>query len=209
MKTTISFDYRIAMNYATNLFLAVKEDKSTYKLDKRTEAIMIMLGIDTALRISDLLKLKYSDIEVAGEYGKPLIHTYVTKTKKNITIPISMCTLRHLENYKSWVELCYGDNGVSEFIFFNYNSKNKTTYSRQWAHKRLVIANNEGLLGNKVEVAGAHSLRKTGANHIYEITKDIRDAQYLLGHKNIMQTETYLAVDKKKALERLCTLAYN
>jgi len=201
MKTTISFDYRIAMNYATNLFLAVKEDKSTYKLDKRTEAIMIMLGIDTAL--------KYSDIEVAGEYGKPLIHTYVTKTKKNITIPISMCTLRHLENYKSWVELCYGDNGVSEFIFFNYNSKNKTTYSRQWAHKRLVIANNEGLLGNKVEVAGAHSLRKTGANHIYEITKDIRDAQYLLGHKNIMQTETYLAVDKKKALERLCTLAYN
>jgi integrase len=206
MKTTVSFDYRIAMNYATNLFKAVEVNKLNYKLDKRTEAIMIMLGIDTALRISDLLKLKYSDIEVSGEYGKPLIHTYITKTKKKITLPISFSTLRHLENYKSWVKLCYGEN---ELIFFNYHSKNKTTYSRQWAHKRLVIANNAGLLGNKVEVAGAHSLRKTGANHIYEITKDIRDAQYLLGHKNIMQTETYLAVDKKKALERLCTLAYN
>jgi integrase len=168
-----------------------------------------MLGIDTALRISDLLKLKYSDIEIAGEYGKPLIHTYITKTKKNITIPISFSTLRHLEIYESWVKLCYGANDTSEYIFFNYHSKNKTTYSRQWAHKRLVKANNDCLLGNKVEVAGAHSLRKTGANHIYEITKDIRDAQYLLGHKNIMQTETYLAVDKKKALERLCTLAYN
>lgn len=204
MKTTISFDYRIAMNYATNLYLAVDTNKATYKLDKRTEAIMIMLGIDTALRISDLLKLKYSDIEVAGEYGKPLIHTYITKTKKKITLPISFSTLRHLENYRSWVKLCYGEN---ELIFFNYH--NNKMYSRQWSHKRLVIANNEGLLGNKVEVAGAHSLRKTGANHIYEITKDIRDAQYLLGHKNIMQTETYLAVDKKKALERLCTLAYN
>jgi len=204
MKTTIAFDYRIAMNYATNLYLAVDANKATYKLDKRTEAIMIMLGIDTALRISDLLKLKYSDIEVAGEYGKPLIHTYITKTKKKITLPISFSTLRHLENYKSWVKLCYGEN---ELIFFNYH--NNKMYSRQWSHKRLVIANNEGLLGNKVEVAGAHSLRKTGANHIYEITKDIRDAQYLLGHKNIMQTETYLAVDKKKALERLCTLAYN
>jgi len=207
MKTTISFDYRIAMNYATNLYLAVDANKATYKLDKRTEAIMIMLGIDTALRISDLLKLKYSDIEVSGEYGKPLIHTYITKTKKNITIPISFSTLRHLEIYKSWVKLCYGANGTSEYIFFNYHTGK--TYSRQWSHKRLVIANNAGLLGNKVEVAGAHSLRKTGANHIYEITKDIRDAQYLLGHKNIMQTETYLAVDKKKALERLCTLAYN
>lgn len=204
MKTTVSFDYRIAMNHATNLFLAVNANKATYKLDKRTEAIMIMLGIDTALRISDLLKLKYSDIEVAGEYGKPLIHTYITKTKKKITLPISFRTLKHLENYKSWVKLCYGEN---ELIFFNYHKEK--TYSRQWAHKRLVIANNAGLLGNKVEVAGAHSLRKTGANHIYEITKDIRDAQYLLGHKNIMQTETYLAVDKKKALERLCTLAYN
>lgn len=204
MKTTIAFDYRIAMNYATNLYLAVDANKATYKLDKRTEAIMIMLGIDTALRISDLLKLKYSDIEVAGEYGKPLIHTYITKTKKKITLPISFSTLRHLENYKSWVKLCYGEN---ELIFFNYH--NNKMYSRQWSHKRLVIANNEGLLGSKVEVAGAHSLRKTGANHIYEITKDIRDAQYLLGHKNIMQTETYLAVDKKKALERLCTLAYN
>ena len=204
MKTTIAFDYRIAMNYATNLYLAVDAHKATYKLDKRTEAIMVMLGIDTALRISDLLKLKYSDIEVAGEYGKPLIHTYITKTKKKITLPISFSTLRHLENYKSWVKLCYGEN---ELIFFNYH--NNKMYSRQWSHKRLVIANNAGLLGNKVDVAGAHSLRKTGANHIYEITKDIRDAQYLLGHKNIMQTETYLAVDKKKSLERLCTLAYN
>ena len=208
MKTTISFDYRIAMDYATNLFLAVDENKATYKLDKRTEAIMIMLGIDTALRISDLLKLKYSDIEKKGEYGKPLISTFVTKTKEYITIPISFSTLHHLDIYESWVKLCYGDNGVSEFIFFNYHSKNKTTYSRQWAHKRLVIANNAGLLGDKVKVAGAHSLRKTGAIHVYETTKDIRDAQYLLGHKRIMQTEEYLAVDKKKALERLCKV-YN
>ena len=209
MKTTIAFDYKIAMEYAIDLFKAVEVNKLNYKLDKRTEAIMIMLGIDTSLRISDLLKLKYSDIEPMGEYGKPLIKTFVAKTKKDITIPISFSTSRYIEIYKSWVKLCYGDNGVSEFIFFNYNIKVNKTYTRGWAHKRLVSANNAGLLGNKVEVAGAHSLRKTGANHIYEITKDIRDAQYLLGHKNIMQTETYLAVDKKKALERLCTLAYN
>jgi integrase len=203
MKTTISFNYRTAMNYATDLFRAVNETKASYKLDKRTEAIMIMLGIDTALRISDLLKLKYSDLELNGEYGKPLIHTYITKTKKQITLPISHSTLRHLETYRSWVKLGYGE---SEYIFYNFN--NNDIYKRGWAHKRLVKANNEGLLGEKVNVAGAHSLRKTGANHIYEITKDIRDAQYLLGHKNIMQTETYLAVDKKKALERLC-MVYN
>ena len=55
MKTTISFNYRTAMNYATDLFRAVNETKASYKLDKRTEAIMIMLGIDTALRISEFI----------------------------------------------------------------------------------------------------------------------------------------------------------
>ena len=57
-------------------------------------------------------------------------------------------------------------------------------------------------------MAGAHSLRKTAANRVYEVTKDIRDAQYLLGHRNITQTETYLKIDQKKALQRLCDMVY-
>lgn len=203
MKTTILFDYRTSVNYAVKLFEAVEYNDLKYKLDKRTEAIMILIGIDTALRISDLLNLKYDDLEITNEYGKPVFHTYIKKTKKRLSIPISITTLKYLETYKQWTKLCYGE---SEYIFHNFNTDR--VYTRQWAHKRLCEANKKGLLGDKVDVAGAHSLRKTGANRVYEITKDIRDAQYLLGHKNIMQTETYLAVDKKKALERLCNLVY-
>lgn len=203
MKTTILFDYRTSVNYAVKLFEAVEKNDLKYKLDKRAEALMILIGIDTALRISDLLELKYKDLQITSEYGRPIFHTYIKKTKKTLSIPISMQTLRYYEIFRDWTKLCYGE---SEYIFHNFNTDR--VYTRQWAHKRLCEANKKGLLGDKVDVAGAHSLRKTGANRVYEITKDIRDAQYLLGHKNIMQTETYLAVDKKKALERLCDLVY-
>ena len=203
MKTTILFDYKTSVNYATNLFRAVDANNEAYKLDKRTEALMILIGIDTGLRISDLLNLKYSNLEESGEYGKPLIHTYIKKTKKEITIPITFTTKHYIDTYKNWINLVYGE---SEYIFFNFH--NNKTYTRGWAHKRISQANDKGLLGDKVTVAGAHSLRKTAANRVYEVTKDIRDAQYLLGHRNITQTETYLKIDQKKALQRLCDMVY-
>jgi integrase len=202
MNTTISFNHEKARNYANDLFFSAQDEKVSYKIAKRTEAIMILIGIDTGFRISDMLSLKYEDISTDNEFGKPLITGYVQKKKRNETKPLSSNTLRHIETFKSWLLSLHGY--TDGHIFYNY--KNRKLYSRQWAHKRLNIANDQGKLGKRVEVAGAHSLRRTAGHNIYDMTKDLRYVQALLGHDRIKQTEHYLQLDKKTALEKLTRL---
>jgi integrase len=45
-------------------------------------------------------------------------------------------------------------------------------------------ANDSGLLGEIVNVAGMHSLRRTAVIEIFENKQDLRLAQAFLGHKN-------------------------
>ena len=196
MNTTISFNYSQSKQYAIDLF----NDKTlSYQQDKKVEALLILIGIDTGFRVSDLLKLKYSDITTDNQYGKPFIIGYVHKKKRLETKPLSTNTNRLIEVYYNYCFLASGT--VNEFIFYNY--KNNSTYSRQWAHKRLNIANDAGELGKKVKVAGAHSLRRTAGHNIYSKTKDLRYVQLLLGHDRMKQTEHYLKLDQTEHLEIL------
>ena len=196
MNTTNAFNYTQSKEYAIELF----HDKTlSYQQDKKVEALLILIGIDTGFRVSDLLKLKYSDITTDNQYGKPFITGYVHKKKRLETKPLSTNTHRLIEVYYNYCLLASGT--VNEFIFYNY--KNNSTYSRQWAHKRLNIANDAGELGKKVKVAGAHSLRRTAGHNIYSKTKDLRYVQLLLGHDRMKQTEHYLKLDQTEHLEIL------
>lgn len=200
MKTTVSFNHAQAKQYATDLFN--KANGETYTTDKKAEALLILVGIDTGFRVTDLLNLRFSNIDTANEYGKPFITGWVSKKKREETKPLSTNTLRLLEIYKNYCQLTHGGN--NDLIFFNY--KTGKPYSRQWTHKRLNLANDNGELGKKVDTAGAHSLRRTAGANIYNKTKDLRDVQFLLGHNRMKQTEHYLKLDQTQALERLSRL---
>lgn len=196
MKTTISFNHERAKQYAVDLF---NVDTIVYSTDKKAEALLILIGLDTALRVSDLLRLKFTDVD--GN-GNPTVTAYVSKKKRQEIKPITSTTLRLLEKYKTH---CIEHHGyISEFIFFNY--KNEQLYTRQWTHKRLNLANDNGKLGRKVDVAGAHSLRRTAGANVFEKTKDLRDVQFLMGHDRLSQTEHYLKLDQTQALERLAKI---
>ncbi|MEG9326549.1 tyrosine-type recombinase/integrase [Salinimicrobium catena] len=196
MNTTVSFNYTQAKQYALDLF---HEKGNSYQQDKKVEALLILIGIDTGFRVSDLLKLKYSDISTDNQYGKPVITGYVHKKKRFEHKPLSTNTHRLIEAYSNY---CMLHNGNAEDLIF-YNYKSNKPYTRQWAHKRLNKANDAGLLGKKVKTAGAHSLRRTAGANIYNKTKDLRDVQFLLGHDRMKQTEHYLKLDQTEALDRL------
>jgi len=199
MNTTVKFNYEQAKHYATELFSCKDQ---AYEADRKAEALVILIGIETGLRVSDLLKLRFSDISDDNEYGRPFITTYVSKKKRDEVKPLSANTMRLIEIYNNWCLVNHGE--VSEFIFWNY--ANKKLYSRQWTHKRLNLANDSGELGKKVKIAGAHSLRRTAGAFVFSKTKDLRLAQSLLGHDRIKQTEHYLKLDETEALARLTQL---
>lgn len=196
MKTTVSFNHSKSKQYANDLF---RSDSTAYTTDKKAEALLILIGLDTGFRVTDLLNLKFSNLDTTNQYGKPFITGWVSKKKREETKPLSTNTLRLLEIYKNYCQLTHG--GSNDLIFFNY--KTGKPYSRQWTHKRLNIANDNGDLGKKVEIAGAHSLRRTAGHNIYDKTKDLREVQFLLGHDRMKQTEHYLKLDQSEALERL------
>lgn len=196
MNTTVSFNYTQSKHYANDLFNSTAE---AYQQDRKVEALLILIGMDTGFRVSDLLNLKHSDISLDNEYGKPFITGYVSKKKRTEVKPLSTNTNRLIEAYFNYCKLQHGN--VNDYIFYNY--KNNKLYTRQWTHKRLNKANELGELGKKVNTAGAHSLRRTAGHNIYSKTKDLRDVQFLLGHDRIKQTEHYLKLDQTEALDRL------
>lgn len=197
MRETIAFDYDKTRLYAINLYNMFNP---AYEASKKAEAIVILIGLDTGLRISDMLNLKFTDIAIDKEYNKPLLTVKIRKTGNIETKPLHSSTYRIIEAYQDWKKFILNDYHPN---IFNNNGKN---FTRQWAHKRINIANDKSLLGKRVEVAGSHSLRRTAASNIYDKTKDLRDVQFLLGHRKVSQTEHYLKQHKVKALDKLTQL---
>lgn len=200
MNTTIAFNYTQAKQYANDLFQTSKG--TAYEAEKKAEALLILIGLDTGYRVSDLLNLKYKDIDTDNPTGKPFITGTVKKRKREETKVLSTNTHRLIEVYHNYCLNEYGYTNPN--IFYNY--KKDALYSRQWTHKRLNKANDMGAMGKKVEVAGAHSLRRTAGGKVFNQTKDLRDVQFLLGHDRLSQTEHYLKLDQTQALERLARL---
>ena len=196
MNTTHAFNYTTARHYALDLF---NEESTSYQQEKKLEALLILIGLDTGLRVTDILNLRYSDIDTDNKYGTPILIASIKKVKKVEGKHLSTTTNRLIETYYNWLKFSQGK--VNDLIFYNY--KTDKVYSRQWSHKRLNKANDLGLLGKKVKVAGAHSLRRTAGQHVYEKTKDTRLAQSLLGHSRMAQTEHYLKIEEQEAFERL------
>ncbi len=153
--------------------------------DKRNYAIFI-LGINTGLRVKDILNLKYIDVKKSIYNGTDLI-VNETKTKKQRSIHFNNACKLALNQYfesKPWYE--------NEYLFTSKRSgkKMKTIYVylliKAWC-KRL------GIKGN----FGAHTLRKTFAFQAYNNGTPIEHLQRILNHSSSSITYLYIGVTPK------------
>ncbi|MDB9960467.1 site-specific integrase [Oceanihabitans sp.] len=194
MKTQ-PIDYNKLYTEARKLFF---ENNTAYNLDRKAENLGYLIALESGLRVSDLLTLKYDDIQFSNEIGKYLFNTYIRKTKNNHTGVISNELYNYIQSFKDAVKLEFGTN--SEFIFYNY--KTNKEYTRQWLHKRIKLTAFK--LGFKN--CGVHSIRKASAINILDLTGSLSLAQYHLTHKRATTTDKYLSVTKTSALERLAKI---
>jgi len=161
--------------------------------------LVLMMGLETGARISDLLKMKYSDIEEMR--NKPNTYTItfrVEKSKANHKWVISADLKGKIDGTREYMKTIHGYYG--DMIF--YNPKTEKQFSRVWASKRIAIANRLGKMGEIIKVAGSHSLRKASAHNLFERSKDLRLVQTLLKHKNIATTSKYLGLEEEEALSK-------
>jgi integrase len=147
------------------------------------ECLAILLGLETGLRASDLLKLKTSNISYNEDANRYEVITHIQKTDvKNHRTQISNTT------YKA-IKRIVKDNDT--YIFANKKNNNKL-FSRIWLTKRTKLRYGFSF----------HELRRISAKWILK-DGTILDAQKHLAHKRTTSTDKYLNITEQDYLDRM------
>jgi len=142
------------------------------------------LGINSGLRISDLLNLKISDVVDEKEKVKERISLKEQKTGKTKDFPVSDVAKKAIKEY-----LDTRKYSPEEPLFLS--RKGKTRINRQQAYKIIHdAAVNVGIKDN----IGTHTLRKTFGYHAYQTGIDITLLQKLFNHSAPCITLTYIGI---------------
>ena len=171
------------------------ERGSAYWIDRKAEALMVMMAIDTGYRISDLLTVKWEDceeavIDIATSYA---ICITQKKTGKEIYNRVTPHTANLMNEYR---KILRSEGIISEYVLSNTSGK---PYHRQWAIKRMKKASENKEFGsNATEGVGVHSLRKAAALRMLNAPNGtIEKVSKYLGHNSVGVTEKYLKVNEK------------
>jgi integrase len=156
----------------------IAEIKEFLKERNHRNYILFMIGINTGLRISDILRLKVRDVE--GWYI-----TIRTK-KRNKPIKIKMP-----KNLKKDLREYIQDKPRHEYLIKSRNGKNKPI-TRSMAYKILNEVANEFAL----ESIGTHSLRKTYGYMFYKQFKDVAALQEMFNHADPKYTLRYIGINQ-------------
>ncbi|MCL6573980.1 MAG: site-specific integrase [Bacillus sp. (in: Bacteria)] len=137
--------------------------------------MMFLLGINTGLRVSDLLQLKVRDLK-----GKKKVIVKEGKTDKPRTI--------HLHNiYEELND--YIKKLDSEWLFPSRKGDNPIT--RIQAYRQL---NKAADMCDIVEGIGTHTMRKTFGYWYYKQSRDIATLQRILNHSHPEITLRYIGI---------------
>ncbi|MDR1965223.1 MAG: site-specific integrase [Synergistaceae bacterium] len=165
----------------------IKEMKKILKSRSKRDGLLFVIGINTALRIGDLLSLQVGD--VLGEEGQisPAISLKEQKTGKPRRLPLNAAVKKALSDYLSGRPGC----SSSEPLF---PSRKGGVLSRSQAWRILKQAGKSVGLENM----GTHTLRKTFGYHVYKKTGgDIGLVQKLMNHSASRVTLRYIGIDRE------------
>jgi site-specific recombinase XerD len=152
---------------------------------------LFTLGINSGLRISDLLNLKFGDVLKNGKLTNE-IYIIEIKTDKKKQFPMGKKTRKALEDYIESV----GEFELNDPLFFSkkFNKEGKRKpISRQHAH--YVISEAAKEVGIE-ESVGTHTLRKTFGYHAYKNGTDLSLLQDILNHSSAAITLRYIGITK-------------
>lgn len=161
--------------------------KKLLKQQNLRDYCLFVLGINSGLRISDLLKLKIIDVVEKGKI-KDRIRLREKKTNKFKDFPLSEKTKQAIKEYLKTRN--YTEN---EPLFIS--RKNKGFLLRQQAYK--IINDVAKSIGIKEKI-GTHTLRKTFGYHAYSNGYDITLIQKLFNHSSPSVTLRYIGITQEE-----------
>lgn len=154
----------------------------------RDEALFV-LGINSALRISDLLSLRVGD--VMNEKGTILDATQIQeqKTGKMKLFPLNQSVKETLRSYLKTREDFTPDQPL-------FPSRSGNGALSRWRARRILHEAGEAV---GLPRLGTHSLRKTFGYHVYRKTGgNLGLVQKLLNHSTSGDTLRYIGIDREE-----------
>ncbi len=172
-----------------NLLASPKGESSLAWRDRA----MLEVLYATGLRVSELVSLKLSDLQMDVGYL-----TAFGKRNKQRIVPLGMAAVDTLREY-----LDYGRPGLdkqrgSHFLFLNRSGEGLT---RQGFWK---IIKRRALEAGITQSISPHMMRHSFATHLLENGADLRSVQAMLGHADISTTQIYTHVTRER-LKKLHT----
>lgn len=150
------------------------------------ETLIIELLYGAGFRVSELVNLNWSDINVSQSSVKCF-----GKGSKERIVPIGKQALKALLQYKEQMSKLWGNKTASNCpVFVNGRGKRLSRLVVWQIVKRL---SKQGKLHKKPT---PHTLRHSFATHLLENGADLRVVQELLGHASIITTQLYTHISK-------------
>lgn len=150
---------------------------------------MLELMYATGLRVSELLNIKISDIDMVNF----IINTKGKGSKERI-VPINDTAMSYLKEYLK-VRPYFTKNKDNVYLFLSTRGKilDRTSFFKM-IKKQMMI---KGISKN----ISPHTLRHSFATHLLEGGADLRTIQFLLGHSDIATTKIYTKIANEKVKE--------
>jgi integrase len=144
---------------------------------------LFVLGINSGLRISDLLKLTIEDVK-----DKDRIIIRESKTGKVKDFPLS-------DNCRKAINQYLASTGLERGLIFKSRKGENRAIGRAQAYQ---ILNNAARCVGIKDSIGTHTLRKTFGYWAYQQGVDITRIQKLLNHSSPSVTLAYIGITKEE-----------
>ncbi|PWW20204.1 phage integrase family protein [Cytobacillus oceanisediminis] len=147
--------------------------------------ILFLIGINTGLRVGDLVKLKIKQVK-----GKKKITVKEGKTKKPRVIQLTNI----YDEIQSYIKLLEG----TAWLFPSRQGGSHITTTQ--AYRQLVKA---AKMVDIEDGIGTHTMRKTFGYWFYKQTKDVAKLQEILNHSKPEITKRYIGITQEEIEDSL------
>jgi len=164
----------------------LRAPKGNDSIDARDRAMLELLYA-TGLRVSELVSLRMTDLNIAAGY---LITS--GKGEKERLVPVGDSAGRVLAEYLGTARVLLDRRGDSRYLFL---SRLGSRMSRQsfWN-----IIKKRALQAGIRKGISPHTLRHSFATHLLENGADLRSVQLMLGHADLSTTQIYTHVSQER-----------
>lgn len=182
MSTTQPIRNKEALDRFRNYYLLQKPHPRNYTL--------IILGLNTALRISDILRIKWSDVyDNQKKQMKSHLEIKEQKTKKEKSIALNLTVCNALSDYKN--DFFSGDTYDKTRYLFTAAGRENIPLCRQQAYRIIKAA---ALAAGLTAHISCHSLRKTFGYHAWQQGIPPALLMDIYNHSSYNITKRYLCI---------------